>query len=130
MAAKREDWNAIPLPAARQALEIDRRYSPEEFARVSEGRIPREMEDKWFVFYEEPWLYLHRSWTGFCVFQVRFEREPEGVRIAEALANRDPEQYRVTDATRDAQLLSTMIDGYAGRSTIDAMKEDVSRPRR
>jgi len=29
------------------------------------------MEDKWFIFLEDDWLYLHRSWTGTCVYKVQ-----------------------------------------------------------
>jgi hypothetical protein len=32
--------------------------------RSKAGFVPREMEDKWFVFSEEPWLFVHRSCTG------------------------------------------------------------------
>ncbi len=69
--AVRGDWKTTPLPAARAALAFARTYSFAEFAGIQAGLVPEEMEDKWFVFFEDPWLYLHRSWTGFCVFQVR-----------------------------------------------------------
>jgi hypothetical protein len=121
MAATRSDWKTTPLPAQRQAIALERTYSSEEFARLQEGYIPREMEDKWFSFYEEPWLYLHRSWTGYCVYQARFELTASGARPVEMLANRDPQQYRGTDE-RDALLLGLLLDGYAGRPTEDGWR--------
>ena len=117
MAATRDSWKTMPLPAAREVLALDRTYSAFEFDRLKEGEVPRRMEDKWFVFYEEPWLYLHRSWTGFSVYQVQFEPAAAGARVAEVLVNRDSEQYRGTDGTRDALLLSVLLDRYAGRDT-------------
>lgn len=117
MPATRNDWKTTPLPAATAALRLDRVYTVIEFERIKQGNIPREMEDKWFAFYEEPWLYLHRSWTGFGVYQVRFEAVDGGSRVAEALVSRDPDQYRSTDATSDAVLLAVLLDGYAGRGT-------------
>jgi hypothetical protein len=87
------------------------------------------MEDRWFAFYEEPWLYLHRSWTGFGVYQVRFEPVDGSSHVAEALVSRDPDQYRSPDAINDALLLALLLDEYAGRDTEAAWKQYiVSRP--
>ena len=113
----RADWKTTPLPAAREAVALDRTYTAAEFERLKQGNVPKEMEDKWFAFFEEPWLYLHRSWTGFCIYQVRFVPASGGRRIAEVLVSRDPDQYRETDAGRDAQLVALLLDGYAGRDT-------------
>jgi hypothetical protein len=107
----------MPLPARRETICLDRSYSAAEFERLKVGHIPEEMEDKWFTFFEQPWLYLHRSWTGYCVYQVRFEQIGGGSRVAEVLVSRDPEQYRETDGTRDTLLLGVLLDGYAGRDT-------------
>ena len=120
MAATRDDWETTPLPAARAAVPLDRAYTAAEFERLKAGHVPPEMEDKWFAFYEAPWLYLHRSWTGFGVFQVRFAPAAGGARVAEAWASRDPAQYTETDPARDALLLTALLDGYAGREAGDA----------
>jgi len=71
MAATRDDWETTPLPTARASISLDRTYNAAEFMRIREGNVPQEMEDRWFVFYEEPWLHLHRSWTGFGVRLLR-----------------------------------------------------------
>jgi hypothetical protein len=122
MAAKRDDWKNTPLPEARASIECDRSFSAAEFRRIKEGLIPEEMEDKWFAFYEAPWLYLHRSWTGCCVFQVRFEPAGRRVRVAESLVNREPEQYTGTDDTSDSLWLSLLLDEFAGRDAEPAME--------
>ena len=102
MAATRENWKTTPLPVARASISLDRSYTDAEFARIREGNVPQEMEDKWFAFDEEPWLSLHRSWTGFGIYQVRFEPAGEGTRVAEVLVSRDTEQYTGTDCIADA----------------------------
>jgi hypothetical protein len=43
----------------------------------------------------------------------------EGAQCVEALANRDPRQYRETDDTRDALGLAMLLDSYAGRAGDD-----------
>jgi hypothetical protein len=129
MAATRGDWKTTPLPAARKAIPFDRSYTAEEFAWVKEGLVPECMEDKWFVFYEEPWLYFHRSWTGYCVYQLRFEPADSGARVAEVWVSRDAEQYRETDDTRDALLLAVLLDGRAGRENQEAWNQYKARLR-
>jgi hypothetical protein len=49
-------------------------FSAEEFARLRAGFVPEAMEDKWLAFYEEPFLFMHRSWTGDLVYRIRFEQ--------------------------------------------------------
>ena len=43
------------------------------------------MEDKWFAYFDEPYLYLHRSWGGMAVFRVKLEADGDGARVTEAL---------------------------------------------
>lgn len=118
MAATRDDWKKTkPMPAACDAISLDRTYTPSEFAILKEGHIPTRMEDKWFAYYEEPFLYLHRSWSGVCIYQVRFEPVCQGSRVVEVLVNRDAEQYPGTDGCRDGGLAGVLMDGYAGRDT-------------
>lgn len=74
------------MPAARALLQLAREYTAQEFKSIIEGLVPQQMEDKWFIYYEEPWLYLHRSWTGFCIYIVRFEKSIAGYAIREAWA--------------------------------------------
>jgi hypothetical protein len=50
------------------------------------------MEDKWFMFLEGSFLYVHRSWTGRPVYKVEFEPVEDGMRVKEALlANEAPD---------------------------------------
>jgi hypothetical protein len=68
------------------------------------------MEDRWHVFFNDPWLTFVRSWTGFCVYKVRLEKHDAEYRITEVWVNRDHRQYGVTDALEDAERLSFLID--------------------
>lgn len=117
-AAQRGDATLLPLPEARATLSADsfaRTYTPVQFAWLKQGVVPREMEDKWFVFYEAPWLYLHRSWTGYAIFQARFEERAAGVTLVEALVNQDPAQYTERDLAAAARYLLGLLDGWANR---------------
>ena len=98
------------MPEARARLGYARSFDRDRHARVVRGLVPREMEDKWFVFYDEPWLFFHRSWTGLCVYQVRLRAEGEGSVVEEAWVNRAPEEYRETDDAHDVAILSFLVD--------------------
>ncbi|MEH1818346.1 MAG: hypothetical protein V7L31_04480 [Nostoc sp.] len=113
--AKRNDWKTEPMPSTSTNITLEKVYSQEEFDRIAAGVIPEQMEDKWFIFYEAPWLYLHRSWTGFCIFKVHFEVIAESVKIAEVQVNRDPEEYSNTDDERDASMLRILLDSRSER---------------
>ena len=119
--AKRNDWKTEPMPSVSKNIMLEKVYSQEEFDRIAAGVIPEQMEDKWFIFYEAPWLYLHRSWTGFCIFKVRFEVVAENVKIAEVQVNRDPAQYSNTDDERDASMLGILLDSRSERDVRSQM---------
>lgn len=119
--AKRNDWKTEPMPSASTNITVEKLYSQEEFDRIAAGVIPEQMEDKWFIFYEAPWVYLHRSWTGFCIFKVRFEVIGESVKIAEVYVNRDPTQQMNTDDERDASMLRILLDSRAKRDVRNQM---------
>ncbi len=119
--AKRDDWKTQPMPSASTKIALEKFYSQEEFDRIAAGLIPEQMEDKWFIFYEAPWLYLHRSWTGFCIFKVRFEVVGESVKIAEVEVNREQGQQLNTDHERDASMLGILLDSRARRDVRNEM---------
>ncbi|HEY9747230.1 MAG TPA: hypothetical protein V6C63_00910 [Allocoleopsis sp.] len=115
--AQRDDWKIQPIPSKLASISVEKFYSQHEFDQLSAGVIPEVMEDKWFVFYESPWLYLYRSWTGDFVFKVRFEPVTGGVAIAEVLVNRDPHQYSETEREHDIAMLKTLLDSCINRNT-------------
>lgn len=66
------------------------------------------MEDHWFYYMEDDWLHIHRSWTGYCIFQIHFVHAENGYQTKEIWVNRDPEQYRNTD-DKDREWLSGFL---------------------
>lgn len=111
--ATRTDWNVAPLPEQRAepAVEpIQKRYSATDMERLRRGFIPEAMENKWFIFAEATTLSIHRSWTGFCIYEVIFTQEGPDYRISRLLVNRDPAQYTSTDGAYDASLVLNLID--------------------
>src|SRR3954451_20658359 len=95
--ATRSCWKTLPLPETRVPLRFERSFTGEEHARIARGLVPGQMEDKWFIFLEDDWLFLHRSWTGACIYAVRLHPEAGGSRVAEAWVSRESAQYKPTD---------------------------------
>ena len=109
-AARPTDWKAEPLPSKRSTIQLSRTFSLKEKERIGRGLVPEQMEEKWFIYWQDDTLYFHRSWTGFCIYVVRFANEGDDYRIIEADVNRDPEQYDDTSDERDAAMISYLVD--------------------
>lgn len=103
----------LTMPAQRARLTLNRTFTKDQAALLKLGFVPFEMEDKWFIYFENATLHFHRSWTGACIFQVACDEEAAGtLRIRRALVNRDPEQYSETRNERDVETISQLIDVF------------------
>ena len=117
------------MPAERAQLSLDLSFTDAEFQKLIFGRIPEQMEDKWFIFFEPPWLHFHRSWTGDCIYQVRFHSDGSTQRIAEVVANRNPNQYRPQTDEQDTLLVSILLYDQVGRDS-NALWEKYAQSRK
>jgi hypothetical protein len=108
--ATRRSWTNHPLPQKRSRLTLRREFTGQEYEALRRGLIPEAMEDKWFIYMEGNTLFFHRSWTGFCIYQLILSQEGEGYAVAEALVNRDPGQYSGGGESYDVKLLTFLVD--------------------
>lgn len=110
IAARSMKNNLKPMPAAKKQLSFSRTFTRDEYRQITFGHIPKEMEDKWFVFFENDKIYFHRSWTGFCIFEVELQSVGENYSIKSVWVNRDISQNEETDDEFELQTLSFLID--------------------
>lgn len=109
--ANRNSWKlCLPLLQDREKLPFQHEYTGKDYGKLLFGLVPEAMEDKWFIFMENDVLYFHRSWTGVCIYEVRFEKLKDKYSIREAWVNRDDQQYRETDLDYDCELLNFLIE--------------------
>ncbi len=111
--AIKSDWKTLDMPEKTASFSIDIGLTEGEFSTLQNGHIPCEMEDKWFEYFENNILYIHRSWTGICIYKVRFSTDR---RIEEVVVNRDNEQYRETSIERDKVQVMMRINSLCGRT--------------
>jgi hypothetical protein len=109
IAATRTSWKTLPPPARREALFLSLHFSDVDGERMMMSYIPKDMDDKWFIFFEDGWLYFHRSWTGACIYGVRLDGSSMGVRVTDAWASRDTDQYRSPGLDTDITLVQKLI---------------------
>jgi ADP-ribose pyrophosphatase YjhB (NUDIX family) len=105
----KEDWKTVPMPNQRRKIRLDFHYDDAAFSRIQKGYLLAEMEDHWFAWFEEPLLHLHRSWTGFCIYQINFTQEKCEWRANWALVNCDPDQWTSKEAN-DLEMIEGLID--------------------
>ena len=110
MRATSLSWNHLEPPEERESLEFEALFTDEEADRLMCGLIPEQMEDKWFVYYEDGWLRFHRSWTGVFVYGLRLDGSPAGVRVTESWVNRNQQHYAANDADYDRKVVRFLID--------------------
>ena len=75
--AEKLDWRTTPMPEENTTFELNRIFTDEQMEVLMKGNIPKQMEDKWFWYYEDGKLYAHRSWTGICVFIIEFNTDKD-----------------------------------------------------
>lgn len=88
MSATKQSWKTLPLGAA-LPVPFQRAFATDEFERLRAGLIPQSMDDKWFVYFEDPNLFLHRSWGGTGVYRVTLKSEGDAFIVAEALCAKE-----------------------------------------
>lgn len=113
MPARAWHWNTLPMPAQQVRLPLDFTLTAEQADAIRLGFIPSAQEEKWFACYQDNTLYQYRSWTGFCIDQIHFEADGDGLRATHAIVNRDPEQYMCTDDREDAERIEGLVLGLA-----------------
>ena len=106
--ATRTTWKNEPIVDPKR-IGIDLHFTDAQFSKLMKGLVPHEMEDKWFIFFENDWLYFHRSWTGHGIFKAQLTKEQDGYSIKEFWAERKNEIYSNQDDGSDIETLCFLI---------------------
>ncbi|KAG9395885.1 hypothetical protein J8273_2218 [Carpediemonas membranifera] len=103
----RDTLPVAPSPLTKtEPLPINFCCSIADFEKISQGAY---VDGVWGMFVENDTLYMVRSRTGFTVYEIPFVRENDVVKPANAVVNRDPQQYKEDDIAYDAALAAFII---------------------
>lgn len=108
--ATRKSWKIEPITDPKR-ISISLQFTKNQFSKIQKGLIPHEMEEKWFMFFEDDWLYFHRSWTGKGIFKAKVIALQNGYEIREFWAERNPLIYKITDDDSDRETFCFLIAG-------------------
>lgn len=98
------------MPERHAVLDLNLTFDKSQMAAIRQGFRPTSMDDKWFIYFTEGCLYLHRSWTGVLIFQISFMPCVNGWHADQALVNRDHEQYGSMDHFEYRRLIVEIIN--------------------
>ena len=108
--AKRDSWKLEPV-GPMEPLPYRGSFGREEYATIRRGLVPEAMEDKWFIFFENHVLFLHRSWSGHCIYRVEFQETHDGAEVTQASVATGERFYDRRSAEYETQLLDFLIRG-------------------
>ena len=117
MRATNESWKHLPPPAERESLGFEAAFTHDEAERIMLGIVPEQMEDKWFIYFDDSWLRFHRSWTGAYVYALKLDSSPSEMRVVDSWVNRNPQQYAGRDTAYDRRLVRFLIDAFLLKKT-------------
>ncbi|AWW42947.1 hypothetical protein DN051_38990 [Streptomyces cadmiisoli] len=92
------------------ALVPDRVWTDEDWDRIQRGYAARDMDEKWNIFVEADAVFMHRSWTGYGVYEASFAPVAgDGRRIVSAVVEGDGERYRSMGDEYDRLMIELII---------------------
>lgn len=105
-----ENPRVLPMPEQKAYLMLNKEYSEYDSYLISKGYVPKQMEDKWLIFRAGDKLYFHRSWTGFCVYEVTLGHREGRLYLSYGYANRNAREYTQTNDLYDTKMVYFIID--------------------
>lgn len=104
-----------PIVAPRPMVLLPTRPWPDaQWERLRRGHAAHSMDEKWHLFVEERVAFLHRSWTGYGIFEATFAPlSGGGWGISAATVESDPTRYTSTSAEGDSSMLELVLGTIA-----------------
>jgi hypothetical protein len=108
--ATRASWGGLDFSGPFVPIPWRGSFSESQFELIRLGAIPAEMEARWFAFFEDPELFVHRSWTGFCIYRVTFVQAADKHVVQTALVSDNRNRYRRKPDLEEVEFLDVLVD--------------------
>lgn len=107
--ATRASWGGLDFSGPFVPIPWRGSFSESQFELIRLGAIPAEMEDRWFAFFEDPELFVHRSWTGFCIYRVTFIQAADRHVVQTALVSDNRNRTGASRISRKSSSLMSLL---------------------
>lgn len=98
------------MPNKHESFILNWKLGVAQFEEIKNGYASMGMDDQWDIYFDRGELFLHRSWTGNCIFVATIEVNDEGgATVTKVLVNRDEKQYKFTSIEQDEILFKQVI---------------------
>lgn len=118
MKQERQIEIAAAFPSQFAEADIDISLNSQELEVLSKGIFARAMEDKWNLFVIDEFLYLSRSWTGYCIYKVSIKKRVRGATLQELKVSRNYEQYTSKDLKVDIDRFKRILQSFLKREDL------------
>ena len=104
------DWKLRAYPKETIDLEFTAFFDDLDAEVLLNGIKPESMDDKWFVYSENGWVYFVRSWTGAYIYGIKLHPTPAGgSKVIESWVTGNADDYRCKSVVQERELLSMII---------------------
>ena len=111
MDVKKSDWKTMPIPVEKADLGYQKIFSAADAKKIMSGHKPEDMDDRWFIYHEDRWVYFVRSWTGHHIFGFELAASPDGSSsVISSWANRNIDEYQSKSKENDIQTITDLIN--------------------
>jgi hypothetical protein len=95
-------------------LDVEAHFSQTDFDRIVQGFVPASQDHRWFIWTDaNKVVHLHRSWSGYEIYEVHLVADHDGYKIGRVRVNADPSQH-ASDAAGDEATLRDVLRSYFG----------------
>ena len=108
----KDSWKTVEIPEEHTNIELGLTLNIDEMEIIKKGHRPETMEDHWFIYFENGQLFIHRSWTGFCVYIIDIDNNGN---IKSAIVNRNESQYKNNNDEYDQYMIGYLVYSMVGR---------------
>ena len=76
--ATADSWKIKPISDKCGTLVLHMHITDANMEIIMMGHIPETMEDHWFIWCDDSHIRIHRSWSGECMFEAEYSKNPDG----------------------------------------------------
>ncbi|WP_226990057.1 ADP-ribosylglycohydrolase family protein [Cellulophaga baltica] len=119
--ATKDKWKTIPMDNPKR-LDVSIFLNFEQLNKLKLGLVPNQMEDKWFVYFNNDNIYFNRSWTGYEIFKAKLNLNENGCEINEFRVEQNLEKYKEADDERNIYNFKNHIEYLSNREINNPVK--------